>query len=250
MHNNISLARDLAAMGFESTDVVMVHSSMKSIGCVDGGADTVLNVLTDYFSAGAIAMPTLTWELMLETDSQKRIFDVMNTPTSTGLLPEMLRKRPGVLRSLHPTHSVAVYGQKAQALIEKSHLAASSCGIYSPWHQLYEHDGKIMMLGCKLTSCTFIHGIEEWGDHPCSLSNPLSYRIIPESGIPFEMNVSRHSVAGTSLNFGKIEDRLLNAGILTYGTFGDASVLLMNARPLYDFVNMLISQENDIFLHP
>ena len=194
-------------------------------------------------------MPTLTWELMLETDTQKRVFDVMNTPTTTGLLPEMLRKRPGVLRSLHPTHSVAAYGQKAQTLIEKSHLSVSSCGIHSPWHQLYEQDGKIMMLGCNLTSCTFIHAIEEWGDHPCGLSDPLSYHVIPESGTPFEMNVSRHAVAGTSMNFGKIKNTLHRAGILTYGTFGDASVLLMRAQPLFDFVNQLISQENDIFLY-
>ena len=35
------LKQQLAEMGLKTTDAIMVHSSMKSLGDVEGGADTV-----------------------------------------------------------------------------------------------------------------------------------------------------------------------------------------------------------------
>ena len=37
-----TLQQDLAAMGLTGTETILIHSSMKSIGAVEGGADTVL----------------------------------------------------------------------------------------------------------------------------------------------------------------------------------------------------------------
>ena len=45
MHTKDSLKNDLKTMGLNGTDALMVHSSMKSIGAVDGGADTVVDAL-------------------------------------------------------------------------------------------------------------------------------------------------------------------------------------------------------------
>ena len=36
--------QDLAAMGLTGTETILIHSSMKAIGVVEGGADTVLDV--------------------------------------------------------------------------------------------------------------------------------------------------------------------------------------------------------------
>ena len=49
MHTYSSLKKDLLESGLLPSDTVLIHSSMKSIGNVDGGADTVLDVLMDYF---------------------------------------------------------------------------------------------------------------------------------------------------------------------------------------------------------
>ena len=39
-----TLQQDLAAMGLTGTETILIHSSMKAIGAVEGGADTVLDV--------------------------------------------------------------------------------------------------------------------------------------------------------------------------------------------------------------
>ena len=39
-----TLQQDLAAMGLTGTETILIHSSMKAIGVVEDGADTVLDV--------------------------------------------------------------------------------------------------------------------------------------------------------------------------------------------------------------
>lgn len=56
-----TLQQDLAAMGLTGTETILIHSSMKSIGAVEGGADTVLDALMEYFAKGLLLLPTHTW---------------------------------------------------------------------------------------------------------------------------------------------------------------------------------------------
>ena len=45
------LARDLARMGIERGDTLFVHSSLKSLGYVEGGAGAVIGALQDAVGA-------------------------------------------------------------------------------------------------------------------------------------------------------------------------------------------------------
>ena len=64
MYTKESLTEDLKRAGILPSDTLLVHSSMKSIGAVDGGADTVLDVLMAYFQdSGLLVFPTLTHHL-------------------------------------------------------------------------------------------------------------------------------------------------------------------------------------------
>ncbi|MDD7152990.1 MAG: AAC(3) family N-acetyltransferase [Faecalibacterium prausnitzii] len=54
-HTKETLRQDLVAMGLTGTETILIHSSMKSIGEVEGGADTVLDVLMEFFAGGAAA---------------------------------------------------------------------------------------------------------------------------------------------------------------------------------------------------
>ena len=60
MYTKADLIQYLKAMGLESTDALMVHSSMKSIGPVDGGADTVVDAFMEYLEDGLFMTPTHT----------------------------------------------------------------------------------------------------------------------------------------------------------------------------------------------
>lgn len=106
-------------MGIQPDDSIMVHASMKSIGNVEGGADTVLDAWMEYLSDGLFMMPTHTWAQM---GPDCRIFDPQNMSSCVGLLTNLFRIRPGVVRSLHPTHSIAAYGKKQKSTLPAKRL--------------------------------------------------------------------------------------------------------------------------------
>ena len=63
MHTKISLTEDLKNLGIKRNDNVLIHSSMKSIGKVEGRADTVLDVFCEYLAEhGNIVLPAHTWD--------------------------------------------------------------------------------------------------------------------------------------------------------------------------------------------
>ena len=93
MHSFASLQKDLEVLGLSRNDTVLVHSSMKSIGEVEGRADAVLDALMDYFGkTGLLVLPTLTWS---NVNAEQPVFSVKHTPSVVGILPELFRPRPG-----------------------------------------------------------------------------------------------------------------------------------------------------------
>ena len=70
------LKEQLYQMGLDGTETILIHSSMKAIGDVEGGAETVLDTWMEYFKGGLLLLPTHTWKTVNEDhpvfDSQKR----------------------------------------------------------------------------------------------------------------------------------------------------------------------------------
>lgn len=47
-YNKQQLKDQLESMGLKGDETILIHSSMKAIGAVDGGADTVLDAWMEY----------------------------------------------------------------------------------------------------------------------------------------------------------------------------------------------------------
>lgn len=243
MHTKESLKRDLETMGLRPTQTVLVHSSMKAIGAVEGRADGVLDALSDYFAPGLLTLPTLSWTII---EDDPRVFDVRNTKSVVGILPELFRTRPGVVRSLHPTHSVAARGRDAQWLTATDHLNHSPCGETSSWHKLLERDAQILMVGCDLTRCTFLHGVEEWCEVPGRLESPVRFTVIDAAGARHTVDSSPHH-GMPSEQFWKAEKALRAAGALKDGRLGDAKVMIVSAKGAYETVRALLQNDPTLF---
>jgi aminoglycoside 3-N-acetyltransferase len=52
MYTKQELKRDILNIGIKEEDTILIHSSMKAIGEVEGGADTVLDAFMEYLQAG------------------------------------------------------------------------------------------------------------------------------------------------------------------------------------------------------
>ncbi|MEG2377234.1 MAG: AAC(3) family N-acetyltransferase, partial [Clostridia bacterium] len=114
------IAFELSLCGISSGDVVLMHSSLSSIGHVEGGADTVIDAMLDVIGpSGTFAVSTLS--------NNGEPFDPDNTPSGVGRVSEALRKRHGAIRSLHPIHSIAAIGARATELCGGHDKCASGC---------------------------------------------------------------------------------------------------------------------------
>jgi len=78
-----------------------------------------------------------------------------------GLITEVFRRAPGVVRSVHPTHSVAVWGSRADAIIAGHELGDTPCGRLTPYGKLLDYDGKILLAGVSANTMTFCYFVAE-----------------------------------------------------------------------------------------
>lgn len=249
MHTLQSLSEDLEQLGIKENDGLMVHSSMKAIGAVQGGAETVLDALSGAVRQGLLVMPTHTWASMSEMHP---VYDRRFEPACVGILPNLFMKREGVLRSFHPTHSVAALGAGAEELIQGEENRTTPCCREGSYGRLYDMGAKIMLLGCGLNRNTYLHGVEEWfGITERLTPETLLLQTVLGNGQKKTCAMHKHyKPDGISISeyYIKMELPLAQAGILKTGKVGDASVMVMDARKTADLFTEYLKKDRDAFL--
>ena len=237
------IVHDLNVLGVRPGDVVMVHSSLKSLGHVEGGPETVVAAFLELLGpAGTLLMPGLSYQSVTR---EQNTFDVNNTPVCVGAIPEHFRKRPGTLRSVHPTHSVCGVGPLAERLLGYQHTDTTPCGPNSPWRGLPSVRGKIVMLGCGLKPNTSMHAVEEFAGITQFLSEPAQYRVILADGRQGTMSVRRHNFAGFVQRYDKLT-LLLGPPCLRIGEVLKARVHLIDAPAMWEMAAGAL-QKNPLF---
>jgi len=170
------LAADLRALGIQAGQDLLVHSSLRWIGPVAGGAATVLRALR--MTAGpesTIVVPAQTTDNSLSSrafrsataglDPPRRAqfiaampgFDPVSTPSSRmGILAEHIRTTRGSVRSAHPQSSFAALGPRASDCMA-GHAMDCHLGERSPLGWLYRANAAVLLLGVGYTACTAFH---------------------------------------------------------------------------------------------
>ncbi|MCC7403618.1 MAG: AAC(3) family N-acetyltransferase [Bdellovibrionales bacterium] len=165
------------ALGLRPGATVLVHSSLSSLGWVCGGAVTVIQSLMEVLTPeGTLVMPAHTAENSEPSywcnpavprswwptirDSMPP-FDPQWTPTrGMGVVAEVFRTLPGVVRSQHPMSSFCAWGKCAREMIAQ-HSLSHPFGEQSPLSALYKNDGLVLMVGVDWNSNTSLHLAEE-----------------------------------------------------------------------------------------
>lgn len=245
MYTKESLLRQLEEAKIPREGTVLMHSSMKSIGQVDGGADTVLDALSDYMKDGLLVLPAHTWSYINGNNPR---FSVEASPSCVGILTELFRKRPGVIRSLHPTHSVAALGREAADFVEGAERYDTPCHRESPWGKLLDRKATILLVGVDLKRNTFIHGIEEWVDIPGRLTDghEALVTVLPD-GTEIPVPSRRHCGLSWSLHFWKVERVLERAGAIRRSRLGDALMWVCDAERLTEVLSAMLRDNPDLF---
>ena len=249
------IARDLRRIGIQKGDVVLVHSSLGSIGFVEGGVHAVIDALMETVgSEGTVAMPCFTLHgSMLETLQRGTVFDPRKTVSTVGAITEAFRRRDGVRRSIHPTHSVCAWGAKAEWITRGHESAATSFGPGTPLHKIMEVGGFILGLGIGFGPVTFVHVIEDTlDDFPLDVYRDREYQVtvIDGSGCEKEMRLKAHDPEVARTRIDKAESTwtreffaayLSARGFLRTGYVGEARSWIVKAKDLFEVQKELAS---------
>jgi aminoglycoside 3-N-acetyltransferase len=149
-------------------EILMVHASYNDLlPCYSGTPAELLSALVDLCGPHrTMVMPAFVFggpdQDVVAHYRREPLFDVRKRPSEMGLLSELFRRRKGVLRSLHPTHSVCALGPLARALTQGHHLGATTFGAGTPFGIMASRETRILGLGTRYFRClTQIHTAED-----------------------------------------------------------------------------------------
>lgn len=235
------IAADLQNLGIRSGDILLVHSSLRSLGHVPGGPETVVRGLLEAVGEnGTLLMPALSYE-----QQPPHVHNTRGTPSNVGAIPEYFRIREGTLRSLHPTHSVCGVGKDAGELFREHPLDYTPCGPHSPLNRMIEMGAKIVMLGCGLRPNTTMHALEEYIVPPYLFGEECQYAITDREGHTFTKTYITHGFQGWQQRYDRVAElpdtsfffsgKVLEADVFVLGTAGLKTAVLARMRkdPLF-----------------
>ena len=247
MHTKNSLIRDIEQSGIRKNGTLLIHSSMKAVGVVEGGGDTVLDAFIDYMKEGLLLFPTHSWS---DKNLRDGIYDPKTEASCVGILPNLFMKRTGAVRSMHPTHSVTAMGSRAKTYVQRDSDVYTPCPRNGCFGGLYDENAQLLFLGATLKTNTFIHSIEEWLNIPDRI-NPQSRKIklLFEDGDVKEIDFYGHySTRGdVSKNYDKLLIPMLHMGIAKEVKIGDALSHVVEVKPMTDWVVGLLKENPSLF---
>jgi len=135
-------------------EILMVHSSYDALlPMYKGSATDLLAVLLHVCGPErTLVMPSFVMGgRTFDTREyySTRPFDIRRTPSEAGLLAEVFRRTPNVLRSLHPTCSVCALGPLAKELTAGHHVSLTGFTADSPFGAMNRHRTAILGLGVE-----------------------------------------------------------------------------------------------------
>lgn len=173
---------DLSMLGLPAGSTYLIHSSLRRVGPLAGGLETLAEALQDVLGPrSTIVVPTFTARNSTTTRRFRRLtagmtpeqivaeetkiegFDRSTTPAQdVGAFAEFIRRRPEAVHRNHPQTSFTALGPAATELT-RDHALDGHLGERSPLAKLYTADGIVLLLGERLEDvCTCFHLAEHW----------------------------------------------------------------------------------------
>ncbi|KAF6800937.1 hypothetical protein CSOJ01_12114 [Colletotrichum sojae] len=251
-----SLITDLRNLGLKQGDTILLHSSLSSLGWVNGGAETVVSALLEVLGdSGTLVVPAHTghnsdpagwkspsaprhlWQLIRDT---MPAYDPRTSRTSEmGAIAETVRTWPGAVRSAHPQMSLAALGPTAEK-ITAGHAMDCRHGEDSPLARLEEVGARVLFLGTGFFTCTCFHLAE----HRSRTTR------VEDSSFAAVVNGSREWVTVSDLrytaeDFGAIGEEFDESGSVTRGVVGSADCRLFPIAEAVSFATTWMKSHRD-----
>jgi aminoglycoside 3-N-acetyltransferase len=218
--------------------IVLVHSSYKSLGGVEGGAEAVIDALLEWVGPdGTVLLPNFNFQSWTET----HYFDVRETLSHMGIIGEMGRLRPEAVRTPHPIYSFAVLGKRQEEFAACDDVEAY--GPNSVFARFHKFNGLNVSIGLHWNSTFSMH-------HYVEYNTGCDYRRVKNfSGIyvgynngprikTYSMFVRNDARVITDIVPGM--DELYNAGIIKGVSVGECTVHYCPANDFFNHMSVIV----------
>ncbi len=238
-----AIIHDLKKLGLERGIAVEVHSSLKSIGFVEGGAQTVINALMDVVSEeGAIVMSAyLVTPLIPLTEEEKRIgitakvrkFDEhANCKSGMGVIVDTFCKLPNTYLG-KGINRVCAWGHNA-----KLHSQG--------YEYLLSIDGWVLLIGVDIHRCSCMHTAEDKVELPKEIDEHFQLpeeiqRQYPRADWYVEYQDPHKTLPEDA--WGKVQSEAERRGLIRRGYIGQAECRLFKAQPVVDIYEEFLRKD-------
>lgn len=159
------LIDEISKTGINEGDTVYLQSSLKGLGYIENGPADIINAFKEVIGKkGTLVLPTFTVPIsMLDTlSNSENVFNKESSVSSTGAITNAFLKTEGVYRSIHPTHSVTAWGNKAEFITNSHYESGCNFGKGTPFEKLLDLEAKIVGLAVNYGIITFYHVYEDF----------------------------------------------------------------------------------------
>jgi aminoglycoside 3-N-acetyltransferase len=244
------LEDDFHRAGVTEGDVLIVHSSLRAVGWLEGGPDAMLVALRRVLRpAGTLIMPTFSFNLVAWNLPD---FEPWHTPSRVGKLTDRFWRQDGVRRTAHPTHSVAAWGRYA-AQVTAGNIDYEPLGVGSPLDRARKLGAKILLVGVGHNRNSSVHVAEALADMPY-LRVPFSdtrdhdeARYVPQ-GNSRAKKLAIRQMPGSSEGFSKLDQLFLDEGLVDPIMIGNALSTIMSSAEICDRVVDILRKDPLFFL--
>lgn len=247
------IVQGLYRVGLTAGDVLLVHSAMRTLGHIQGGANTVVNALLKVLGpTGTLVVPTFTFVHEIEEDP---IIDPQNDPSEMGIITESARTHPDALRSIAYRHSFAAIGRRAGVITEVN-PALPVFDLRSAFGVMLALNTQILFLGVTYDCSTSHHFAEFVCDVPYRHTIPLNVRVRCPDGSVVRQQMTDYqpkpSKEGTYYgtrhpDFNRLGRMLEERHLVGTTAIGNAAVRRLAMRDLVDLAQLEAAKDYNIF---
>ena len=231
----------LRQIGLTRGDIVEVHSSLSSLGWVEGGAATVVDALMNVVGQeGALVMSAYFVSKPLPLTEQEkargllakvRLYDRdYDGPTGMGAVADEFRRRPGTVLGPDDGGPICAWGRNAEWLSQG-------------YESLVEADGWALLIGVDIYRCSSMHVAENRvavpkaiGQH-YQLPEDILRDYPPEEWYVIHSEPTKSEPQPASESIGaweKVQAEAECRGLIVKQRIGNAACMLFKARQLVE----------------
>jgi len=230
----------LKRLGVNKGDRIILHSSLASLGYVNGGPKAVCRAVMELVTdKGVVMMPSFNHGKAFE---ETGYYSPLESRTTNGAVPDIFWRMKNVFRSLNPTHAAAVWGKNARSYVEGHHRVLAM-GEGSPLHLLEKNGGKVVIIDVPSAN-TFHHIVEMTNNVPCLGKRTEEIPVKLPSGKLVKCRTWgwRNGQCPIS-DAGVYRDIMRKKGMLKEGRIGTADVLVFRMSDCREVIERLLKGE-------